>query len=174
MSLLSVTLFWFRANQSLSSSSSSHQNVTCSRHDMAENVVHFPLTNNHSLTQKKFVRIFVKLSLDICYALWTFYLLVYGATFQQYLHMEHISLGASVGEAVPAPLVTPVVLIWLQTRWYVLIEARNWQCLREVEHIRGHLWHRYSITVNQVMVATVNRTFSFCHCVVCSSSIYGS
>jgi hypothetical protein len=24
-----------------------------------------------------------------------------------------------------------------------------------VEHIRGHLWHIYSITVNQVMVATV-------------------
>jgi hypothetical protein len=26
---------------------------------------------------------------------------------------------------------------------------------REVEHISGHLWHRYSIPVNQVMVATV-------------------
>jgi hypothetical protein len=26
------------------------------------------------------------------------------------------------------------------------------QCLRQVEHIRGYLWHRYSITVNQVMV----------------------
>ena len=24
-----------------------------------------------------------------------------------------------------------------------------------MEHIRGHLWHRYSITVNQVMVATI-------------------
>jgi hypothetical protein len=24
-----------------------------------------------------------------------------------------------------------------------------------VEHIRGHLWHRYSITDNQVIVATV-------------------
>ena len=27
--------------------------------------------------------------------------------------------------------------------------------LRQTEHIRGHLWHRYSITVNQVKVATV-------------------
>jgi hypothetical protein len=37
-------------------------------------------------------------------------------------------------------------------------EERTGKCLRQVEHIRGHLWHRYSITVNQVMVATV--TFS--------------
>jgi hypothetical protein len=29
------------------------------------------------------------------------------------------------------------------------------KCLRQVEHIRGHLWHRYSITVNQVMMATI-------------------
>jgi hypothetical protein len=34
-------------------------------------------------------------------------------------------------------------------------EERTGKCLRQVEHIRGHLWHRYSITVNQVMVATV-------------------
>jgi hypothetical protein len=24
-------------------------------------------------------------------------------------------------------------------------EERTWKCLRQVEHIRGHLWHRYSI-----------------------------
>jgi hypothetical protein len=35
-------------------------------------------------------------------------------------------------------------------------EERTGKCLRQVEHIRGHLWHRYSITVNQFMVATVN------------------
>jgi len=29
------------------------------------------------------------------------------------------------------------------------------KCIRQVEHIRGHLWHRYFITVNQVTVATV-------------------
>jgi hypothetical protein len=29
------------------------------------------------------------------------------------------------------------------------------KCLQQVEHIRGQLWHRYSITVNQVMVLTV-------------------
>jgi hypothetical protein len=31
--------------------------------------------------------------------------------------------------------------------------GKNREGLRQVEHIRGHLWHRYSITVNQVMVA---------------------
>jgi hypothetical protein len=30
-------------------------------------------------------------------------------------------------------------------------DERTGKCLRQVEHIRGHLWHRYSITVNQVM-----------------------
>jgi len=34
-------------------------------------------------------------------------------------------------------------------------EERTWKCLRQVEHIRGHLWHIYSITVNQINVATV-------------------
>jgi len=29
------------------------------------------------------------------------------------------------------------------------------KCLRHVEHIRDDVWHRYSIMVNQVMVATV-------------------
>ena len=29
------------------------------------------------------------------------------------------------------------------------------KCLLKVEHIRGHLWYRYSIAVNQVMVVTV-------------------
>ena len=39
------------------------------------------------------------------------------------------------------------------------VVSREWgksgKCLRQVEHIRGHLWHIYSITVTQVMVATV-------------------
>jgi hypothetical protein len=34
-------------------------------------------------------------------------------------------------------------------------EERTGKCWRQVEHIRGHLRHRYSITVNQVMMATV-------------------
>jgi hypothetical protein len=29
-------------------------------------------------------------------------------------------------------------------------EERTGKCLWQVEHIRGHSWHRYSITVNQV------------------------
>ena len=28
-----------------------------------------------------------------------------------------------------------------------------------VEHIRGNFWHIYSVTVNQVMMATVRETF---------------
>jgi hypothetical protein len=41
---------------------------------------------------------------------------------------------------------------------------RTGKCLRQVEHIRGHLWHSYSIAVNQVMVVTVifpNDDFNF-------------
>jgi hypothetical protein len=33
-------------------------------------------------------------------------------------------------------------------------EENTGKRLRQVEHIRGHLWHRYSITVNHVMVVT--------------------
>jgi len=34
-------------------------------------------------------------------------------------------------------------------------EERTGLWLRQTEYIRGHLWHRYSVTVNQVMVAKV-------------------
>jgi len=34
-------------------------------------------------------------------------------------------------------------------------EERTGKCLRQVERIRGHLEHRYSIAVSQVMVAIV-------------------
>jgi hypothetical protein len=57
--------------------------------------------------------------------------------------------------AVLAPLGTPIVLIELQNRWSVMNEERTGKCLRQVEHIRLHLWHIYSIAVNQVLVATV-------------------
>ena len=33
--------------------------------------------------------------------------------------------------------------------------SHEWGKDRQVEHIRCHLWHRYSIAVNQVMMATV-------------------
>jgi hypothetical protein len=33
-------------------------------------------------------------------------------------------------------------------------EERIGKCLRQVEDIPGHLWHRYSITINHVMVVT--------------------
>ena len=32
--------------------------------------------------------------------------------------------------------------------------GRTGKCLQQVENIHGHLWHRYSITVNQGMVST--------------------
>jgi Na+-transporting methylmalonyl-CoA/oxaloacetate decarboxylase gamma subunit len=70
-----------------------------------------------------------------------------------------------------------------------MYEERTGKCLRHVEHIRGHLWHIYSIAVNQVMVVTVNPlkrvlsvflffiwllyclsfSFSFGYCIVCLS-----
>ena len=34
-------------------------------------------------------------------------------------------------------------------------EGRTEKYLRQMEHIRGHLWDRCSVTVNQVMVATI-------------------
>jgi hypothetical protein len=30
----------------------------------------------------------------------------------------------------------------------IMNEERTWKCLRQVEHIRDHLWHRYSTAVN--------------------------
>jgi hypothetical protein len=36
--------------------------------------------------------------------------------------------------------------------------TRRVNLVKKVEHIRGHLWNRYSIAVNQVMVATVKRS----------------
>jgi hypothetical protein len=35
-------------------------------------------------------------------------------------------------------------------------EERTGKCLRQVEHIRGHLWHRYSITVNRIKGVSSN------------------
>ena len=42
-----------------------------------------------------------------------------------------VNSGAPEGKAVPAPLVTPIVLI--------MNEEKTGKCLRQVEHIRGHL-----------------------------------
>jgi hypothetical protein len=47
------------------------------------------------------------------------------------------------------------ILHSLQTQWEVMNEERTEKCVWQVEHICGHLWHIYSTTVNQVMVATV-------------------
>jgi hypothetical protein len=37
----------------------------------------------------------------------------------------------------------------------VMNDEMTGKCLRQVEHIHGHLCHRYSVIVNQVRVATV-------------------
>jgi len=34
-------------------------------------------------------------------------------------------------------------------------EEMTGKCLRQVEHIRGEMRHRYSVTVSQVMMTTV-------------------
>jgi hypothetical protein len=39
------------------------------------------------------------------------------------------------------------------------VERRTGLWLRQSEHIRGHLWHRYSVEVNQVIVATIQEEF---------------
>ena len=40
-------------------------------------------------------------------------------------------------------------------------EERTGKCLRQVEHIRGHLWHWCSLAVNQVMVVTHRSHYYF-------------
>ena len=55
---------------------------------------------------------------------------------------------ASEWWAVPAPHVALVKLLLLHTQ-----RTRLW--LLQTEHIRGYLWHRYSVTVNPVMMTTV-------------------
>ena len=48
-----------------------------------------------------------------------------------------------------------VVLLLLQKSSEVMIMERTALLLQRTEHMRGHLWYKYSVTVNQVMVATV-------------------
>jgi hypothetical protein len=52
-------------------------------------------------------------------------------------------------------------------------EDRIGKCLRQVEHSYGHLWHRFSIAVNQVMVTTVKPCYSIFSfvCMFCRSLI---
>jgi hypothetical protein len=54
--------------------------------------------------------------------------------------------------------VEPVVVLWLQTRWYFMNEEMTRKCLQQVELICGHLLHRCAVTVNQVMVVTVKHS----------------
>jgi hypothetical protein len=50
----------------------------------------------------------------------------------------------------------------------VMNEERTGKCFRQVEHIRSHLWHRYSITVNQVVVKYNNNRYP----ILCSQRRY--
>jgi hypothetical protein len=40
----------------------------------------------------------------------------------------------------------------------IMNDERTGECLRHVKLINGHLWHRYSVTINQVMVIAVDHT----------------
>ena len=40
-------------------------------------------------------------------------------------------------------------------------DERARKCLRQLEHFRGHLWHRYSVPVNQETMATISNDFHF-------------
>jgi hypothetical protein len=88
------------------------------------------------------------------FPLWTFHL--YVATFQQHLHMEYISQSQMIRYSRACGSYQYV----LDRGLLLIMKLLNQRFLLVmlVEHIRGHLWHRYCITVNQVMVATV--TFS--------------
>ena len=51
----------------------------------------------------------------------------------------------------------------------LVVNKKMW--LSKLEYIRGHLWHRYSVSVNQVMVATVRLSkciVSFLHTCPCN------
>ena len=55
------------------------------------------------------------------------------------------------------------VKVWVSVKYYVIKVVPESFRIRDfplndpmsVEHMRGHLWHRYAIAVNQVVVATV-------------------
>jgi hypothetical protein len=60
--------------------------------------------------------------------------------------------GSLVHDTRPVSLVKSMVIITsyhMKTRMW----TRLW--LRQAKHISGYMWHRYSVTVNQVMVVTV-------------------
>jgi hypothetical protein len=70
--------------------------------------------------------------------------------------------GAETANSSRAPEYTPrfyldscySILSALYNNVIHINEERTGKCLRQVEHICGHLWHRYSVTVNRVMVAS--------------------
>jgi hypothetical protein len=56
-------------------------------------------------------------------------------------------------------VVALLLLLSLQTQWYVMNEERTGLWLHQKEHICGHLWHRYYVAANQVMVVIdINET----------------
>ena len=68
-----------------------------------------------------------------------------------FLSSSHLAIELSVilHLTTPASAITSIVLLLLSTR------STLW--LRQTERIRDHLWHRYSVTVNQVMVVTLHQ-----------------
>ena len=68
--------------------------------------------------------------------------------------------GAQEGLSIPAPVVAVEPMCYSSNKPgdEVINEKMTGMRLRQMEHIRGHLWHKYSIMVNQVMVATAKRS----------------
>ena len=81
-------------------------------------------------------------------------------------HSRRVSSSCSTSDTCCVTVVTNPVIIWYVTNegrtglWLRHTEHITWSCVTQIfsngtEHIRGHVWHRYSVTANQVMVATV-------------------
>lgn len=73
--------------------------------------------------------------------------------------------GAPEGKAVPSPLVAPLCITLIKTppgnKWWKRRGKRAYfLTIRQTEHIRGNLWNRYSVTVDQFMMATVKLSYS--------------
>ena len=65
------------------------------------------------------------------------------------LKKSGVNSGAPDGYSVPAPHVTPILL--LCSRILVINEETTGLWLRQTKLIHGHLWHRYSVMSNQVI-----------------------
>jgi hypothetical protein len=95
---------------------------------------------------------------DRCLSFCTFYFCHCVALFIFNIRIpRRVSISCSTSDTCRDNLVTNPVI---SHEW-----GKDRKCLRQMEHIRGSLWHRCSIAVNQVMVATVKLSKWLLHCV---------